>query len=85
MSTEQSEASGRRTILVLGILLIAANLRGPITGIAPLLGMIQETTGIGTAQIGALTTLPLLAFAVMSPFAVLLARAWGIERSLFAA
>jgi CP family cyanate transporter-like MFS transporter len=72
-------------LLIAGILLISINLRAPITSIAPLLDMIRESFGLGTAEAGALTTLPLLAFAAISPFAVLIAREYGLERSLFAA
>lgn len=72
-------------LLIAGILLIAANLRAPFTGVAPVLGLIQEAFGLGTVAVGVLTTLPLLAFAFASPFCVLLARALGLERSLFTA
>lgn len=72
-------------LLVTGILLIGANLRAPITGVAPLLGVIREVFSLDTAGIGVLTTLPLLAFAIASPFCVLLAREYGLERSLFMA
>ena len=71
--------------LLAGILLIAANLRAPITGLAPVLAMIQADFGLGTVQAGILTTLPLLAFALLSPVAPLLARRIGLERALFAA
>lgn len=77
-------SSGQGLILV-GILLIASALRAPITGVAPMLGMIRETTGISAAEAGVLTTLPLLAFAAISPFAARLARRYGIEKSLFGA
>ncbi len=72
-------------LLLAGILLIAANLRAPITGVAPVLAMIQAGLDLGTAQAGLLTTLPLLAFALLSPVAPLLARRIGLERALFAA
>lgn len=62
-------------LLLAGILLIAANLRAPITGLAPVLAMIQADFGLGTVQAGILTTLPLLAFALLSPVAPLLAPA----------
>jgi CP family cyanate transporter-like MFS transporter len=75
----------RPALAIAGILLIAATLRAPIIGIAPLLGMIRDSFSLGTAEAGALTTLPLLAFAAVSPFAVLLARQYGLARSLFAA
>ena len=70
---------------MIGILLIAANLRAPFTGVPPLLGAIQADFGLNTPAIGALTTLPLLAFALLSPFSALLARAYGLERTLFGA
>ena len=75
----------RPGLLIAGILLIATTLRAPVTGIAPVLEMIRDHFALGTSEAGALTTLPLLAFAVASPFAVLLAREYGLERSLFAA
>ncbi len=69
-------------LLLVGILLMAATLRAPITGVAPMLGMIRESTGISAAQAGMLTTLPLIAFAAISPFAAILARTYGMERAL---
>ena len=75
----------RNGLLLIGIMLIASTLRAPITGVAPLLGMIRETTAISAAQAGVLTTLPLLAFAAISPFAAILAREYGMERALFGA
>lgn len=77
-------SSGQGLVLI-GILLIASALRAPITGVAPMLGMIRETTGISATEAGTLTTLPLLAFAAISPFAARFARRYGIEKSLFGA
>lgn len=82
---EVIRTSSGQGLLVFGILLIASTLRTPITGVAPMLGMIRETSGISAAEAGGLTTLPLLAFAAISPFAAGLARRYGIERSLFGA
>lgn len=76
---------GGQGLLVTGILLIASTLRAPITGVAPMLGMIRDSSGISAAQAGILTTLPLLAFAAMAPVAAILGRRCGMERSLFAA
>ncbi|MDQ1079423.1 MFS transporter [Pseudoroseomonas cervicalis] len=84
-TTRPAPAAARPFLLLAGILLIAANLRAPITGVAPLLGMIRDATGLGTVGAGTLTTLPLLAFAIASPFCVLLGREYGLERSLFMA
>ena len=72
-------------ILLIGILLIATTLRAPITGIAPVLEMIRDDFSFSTTTAGALTTLPLLAFAIVSPFAVVLSRKAGLELSLLIA
>lgn len=69
-------------MLVLGILLIAANLRGPVTAVAPVLADIQAYFGLDNASAGLLITLPLLMFAVVSLFAAGLAARWGLERTL---
>lgn len=80
-----SSASASSFWLVAGLLLVAANLRAPITGVAPVLETIRAAFGLSPAQAGLLTTLPLLAFGLLSPFAALLARRVGLERSLFGA
>ncbi len=81
----QPNPVNRPVLLIAGILLIGTTIRAPVTSIAPVLGLIREHFSLGTAEAGALTTLPLLAFAIASPFAVLLAREYGLERSLFGA
>eukprot|EP01031_Cornospumella_fuschlensis_P008135 gene8135-10037_t len=59
MNTRTFTASvARPALLILGILLIAANLRAPVTGVAPLLGLIQPEFGLSNAEAGILTTLP---------------------------
>jgi len=72
-------------ILTLGILFIAANLRGPITGLGPVLNQIVASFDLTASQAGMLTTLPLLAFAIASPMATALAKKQGLEISLFVA
>lgn len=71
--------------LGLGILLIATNLRAPFTCVAPLLPEIQHGFDLTAVAAGMLTTMPLVAFAVVSPFGVLLTRNYGLDRSLFVA
>lgn len=44
--------TGGQGLLLVGIMLIASTLRAPITGVAPMLGMIRETTGISAAEAG---------------------------------
>lgn len=67
MHTLSRSNGATQAALLIGILLIAANLRGPITAMPPLLAQIQADFGLGTTAAGALTTLPLLAFALLSP------------------
>jgi CP family cyanate transporter-like MFS transporter len=62
--------------------LLAANLRPALTSVAPLIGQIRTDTGISNAVAGLLTGLPLLAFAVLSPIAPLLAHRFSMERVL---
>lgn len=84
--TSFSSPHGRRSaLLILGILMIATTLRVTFTGAAPLLDAIRAEYDLSTAQTGLLTTLPLLAFALVSPLAAGIARRIGMERSLFAA
>ena len=74
----------RGLLLVLAIVLLAANLRPALTSVAPLIGQIRADTGISNGVAGLLTGLPLLAFAVLSPIAPRLARRFGMERVLLA-
>ncbi|MDQ8736751.1 MFS transporter [Paenibacillus sp. LHD-38] len=72
-------------LLLLGILLIAANLRASITAVGPIVSDIQAVFGLSSAMTGLLTTLPLLAFALVSPMAPRLARRISMENTLLLA
>ncbi|EAQ8837393.1 CynX/NimT family MFS transporter [Salmonella enterica] len=85
MTTALSPRGKQGALLIAGILMIATTLRVTFTGAAPLLETIRTDYGLSTAQTGLLTTLPLLAFALISPLAAGIARRFGMERSLFAA
>lgn len=85
MSDAVTSSRRCRWLLVVGILLIASTLRVTFTGAAPLLDAIRADYGLTTAQTGLLTTLPLLAFGLVSPLAAGVARRIGIERSLLIA
>jgi MFS transporter, CP family, cyanate transporter len=79
--TSTTPQSGRSrlhsVLLLLGIVLLAANLRLALTGVAPLIGQIRADTGISNGVAGLLTTLPLLAFGLLSPIAPRVARRFG--------
>lgn len=69
--------------LLLGILLISANLRAPLTSVGSLVPVIRDSLGVSNSVIGTITTVPLLAFAIVSPFAPKLAHKFGLERTIF--
>lgn len=83
--TSTTLARPRALLLLAGILTIATTLRVTFTGAAPLLDAIRDAFDLSTASTGVLTTLPLLAFAVVSPLAAGVAHRFGMERSLFGA
>ncbi|NNG43448.1 MFS transporter [Pseudoalteromonas sp. NEC-BIFX-2020_002] len=84
-STPANRTLFSSAILILGIFFIAANLRAPVTGIAPVLDQIILAFSLTPTQAGMLTTLPLIAFALASPMAASLAKKQGLEISLFIA
>ncbi|AEP02388.1 MAG: MFS transporter [Heyndrickxia faecalis] len=69
-------------LLVAGVICIAANLRPAITSIGPVIGTIRHSLHMSNAQAGFITTLPLLAFALISPLAPKLASRIGQELTL---
>ncbi|MFB5762553.1 CynX/NimT family MFS transporter [Paenibacillus medicaginis] len=68
--------------IILGIVLIALTMRSPLTSVGPLVGSIRESLGLSNTVAGLLTTLPLLAFSLLSPFTPILARRFGVERMM---
>lgn len=58
-------------LLLIGIVAIGLILRGPIVAVAPISGVIRGDLGLTAAQMGLLTTLPVLCFALMTPLASL--------------
>lgn len=75
----QQDTARNRALLITGIVLIAINLRPALAGVGPLVGAIRETTGLSNTLLGLLTTLPLLAFGVVSMFTSIFTRRFGIE------
>jgi CP family cyanate transporter-like MFS transporter len=79
--TKELEKSG--ILLLIGILLFAANLRAPLTAVGSLVPTIREDLELNNSVVGLITTLPLLAFAFISPIAPKLARRFGMEKMIF--
>lgn len=80
LEATQPTISRATWVLILGIVLVAANQRAAITSVGPLIGNIRETTGLSNSLAGLLTTVPLLAFALLSPIAPKLSQRYTPER-----
>src|SRR5699024_12693701 len=68
--------------LLLGVILVRANLRAPLSSVGALIPFIRDDLGISNNLAGYIPTLPLLAFDLLSPFAPSLARRIELERPL---
>lgn len=55
--------------MIVGIVVLALNLRAPIIAPTAILGEIQDDTGLSAAGVGLLTGLPVLLFALATPIA----------------
>ncbi len=72
----------RPGLVMAGVLLVAVNLRASITAVGPVLDPVRDDLGLSGLASSMLISLPLVAFAVVSPLVPPLARRIGIERSL---
>ncbi|VVP11023.1 putative transporter YycB [Pseudomonas fluorescens] len=70
----------RPWLLLLGLILVALNLRPALSSMAPMLSEVSKTLGLSAAQAGLLTTLPVLCLGLFAPLAPVLARRFGAER-----
>lgn len=69
-----------RWLLAVAILVVACNLRPPLTSVGPVLNEIRaDHAGLG-GLVGLLTMLPVLCMGLAGPLAPGLARRWGAER-----
>lgn len=70
----------RPWLLLLGLVLVALNLRPALSSLAPMLGQVSDSLGLNASQAGLLTTLPVLCLGLFAPLAPVLARRFGAER-----
>ncbi|MFE1169152.1 MFS transporter [Nocardiopsis sp. NPDC058789] len=82
--TEQRRAAPRAALLLIAvaIALAALNLRTAITSVGPVLDEVTQGLGMSAVGAGALTTLPVLCFAVFGGLTPLLSRRLGSHRLL---
>ena len=73
---------GARLLLLAGIVLVAVNLRPAIAGVGPVVADIRAETGLPNFALGLLTSLPLLAFGIVSVLTPLMTRRVGMEWSV---
>ncbi|WP_327420099.1 MFS transporter [Streptomyces sp. NBC_01230] len=71
-------------LLAVGVIVLGFNLRTSIVAVSPILNTIRHDTGLSTAALGLLTTLPLLCFGVFAPLAPRLARLFRTAPTLLA-
>lgn len=84
LGTKNQEKSERELfVLLIGLVLFAANLRAPLTSVGALIPIIRDDLGVSNAIVGTITTVPLIAFALISPFAPKIANKFGMERTIF--
>jgi len=72
-------------ILFIGILLIGASLRAPITSVGIALPSIKDTLNLSNTSVSLITIILLLSFAVISLFAAKISHKFGLERTVFGA
>ncbi len=77
--------STRRVLVLVGIVVLAFNLRPAAVSIGPVLGDLRGDLDMSGAEAGVLTSLPVVAFAVFGSIAARLARAVGPHRLTLAA
>ena len=70
----------RPWLLIMGLILVAMNLRPALSSLSPLLSAVSDSLGLSAAKAGLLTTLPVLCLGLFAPLAPLLARRFGAER-----
>ncbi|MGR0320052.1 MFS transporter [Agromyces sp. ZXT2-3] len=74
-----------RTLALLGILLVAFNLRTAVASLSPILGLIEEDFAVSTAMVGLLGMLPPLCYALFGIATPVLTRRAGLEPVLLGA
>lgn len=83
LSHQTATETKKKWFLMIGVILIAINLRSPLTSIGSLITTIRTDLELNHALAGTITTLPLLAFALLSPFAPKIAHKITMERTIF--
>lgn len=71
--------------LLAAVLLMAVTMRSPIVMLSPMAQLLKDTLGVSSGLIGVIGAIPMLAFALSSFVAPVMARRFGLEYTLIAA
>lgn len=82
LRTVEQYSKMMQIVLFVGVIFIGFNLRPSITAVGPLIGTIRDDVGFANWSVALLTSLPLVAFAIMSPLAPKLGHKLTNERAL---
>lgn len=74
-----------KVIIVLGIIFLGMILRTPITSVGAIIGPLKKLLEINNTVAGLITTIPLIAFAIFSPFVAKISNKIGLEKTLYLA
>jgi CP family cyanate transporter-like MFS transporter len=74
-----------RGVVLLGVLLVALNLRIAVASVSPILDLVRADVALSATQAGLLGTIPVVSFAVFGSLTPVLARRVGLEPLLVAA
>ncbi|WP_158209258.1 CynX/NimT family MFS transporter [Myroides phaeus] len=80
VETSQGDVSKMKKILMfLGVIFIASNLRAPLTSVGPVVAEISKALSLSNTAAGLITTIPLMAFALLSGVVPKVSRKYGME------
>jgi len=86
MSTAAATGVRRSTVLsLIGVMLVALNLRPALTSVSPVLSSIAESLSLSGTGKSVLTTLPVLFLGLSAPIVPWAARRLGVDRTVLAA
>ena len=78
----RSRLTAAQALLLVAVLVVAANLRGPLAAVGPVIGDITADLALTPAAAGLLTGLPILCFALAAPLASGLIGRFGVGISV---
>lgn len=70
-------------LTAIALVFLGLVLRGPLTAVSPIVSQLKTGFGIGATTIGLMTSIPILCFGVLTPFASVLIARTSVEKSIF--